>query len=52
MKEENFLVYNLFPKLVADTKDDMWYKNEQTVIKQIVKRLIDVTILNLRISLK
>lgn len=48
MKEEKFLRYNFFPKLVADTKK-MWYKCEQIVTKRILKRLVDIIILNLRI---
>ena len=39
-------------KLVTDTKKEMRYRYGQIVVKQIVRRLIAVIIINLRISIK
>jgi hypothetical protein len=52
MREEKFLRWNIFPKLVADTKkNDMWSYCEKIVTKRILKRPIDKISLELRISL-
>ena len=37
MKEVKFLGWNLFPKLITETrKNDMWYRCGQIVVKQII----------------
>jgi hypothetical protein len=45
MKEEECLGWNLFPKVGTDTTYDMRYKYEQTVIKRVVKHLMNEIIL-------
>jgi hypothetical protein len=46
MKQEAFLSWNLFPKLVTDTKkDNMRHGYEPVTMKQVVKRSIAVIIL-------
>jgi len=46
MEKEKFLSWNLFPKLMTDIKKNVCHKDGQIVVKQTIKGLNVVTILN------